>query len=127
MSLDAAEVARYILQPQRRQAITTASARRPLPANSSPVHLKTSWSPMERIRLSLCVQSRISLFDNVARQANAHDVCTLSPTTHSIGFMIVHFNETLLHPDFPADHHDIPGESTATTTSRASVSIRWRP
>lgn len=64
------------------------------PASTSS-YSRTNWSSTKRIRLPVRVRPQISLFDNVARQDNAHDVCNLSRETQPNGFTDVHFNETL--------------------------------
>lgn len=102
-----------------------------LTAFASQLQLRHSQNNLELLWSALdCITPcdlTLSLLDNVAWQANAHDLCTLSEARHLNGFMHVHFNETLWNPDFPTVHHGILGESTEITTSCASVSIRWRP
>lgn len=144
------------LDAVRGRALRTATARRylgqegqrvfdgPLPASSSSSATKRqSGVPRSALDCPPACDLTPSLSDNVALQANAHDVCTLSRARQPTGFTNVHFKETVRcvrylpanprgmlnndnatpllhkltpshrHPDFPVTHHGIPGESTA--------------
>lgn len=70
-----------------------------LTAFASQLQLRHSQNNLELLWSALdCITPcdlTLSLLDNVAWQANAHDLCTLSEARHLNGFMHVHFNETL--------------------------------